>query len=214
MPGVAQVACGWNLTVAVTRDGKAFQMGSTEGFNSDEKGVTWEGCSKPTQVDGNLLGHFVEEVRWECWTESTRVCRRWRFESDTVESQPNNEGGSRVYITERTCMLSASESNTHPAQLGCLLLTVMLASLRQAKLLHCGIKVQLACRPRLVCYKQRRVWIASQHLWQCHFFRHQLAKPRVSPFQSPAPACRFSEFLDAPYFFCLLVSGQHVVAML
>ncbi|MEW5304415.1 MAG: hypothetical protein WDW36_007026 [Sanguina aurantia] len=59
---VVQVACGWNLTVAVTRDGKAFQMGSTEGFNSDERGVAWDGCSKPTRVDGNLLGHFVEEV--------------------------------------------------------------------------------------------------------------------------------------------------------
>jgi hypothetical protein len=65
----AQVCCGWNLTVAVTRDGHVFQMGGTGASNGDEdkgaggrSGAAWEGCRLPTQVEGALFGLFIEEV--------------------------------------------------------------------------------------------------------------------------------------------------------
>ncbi len=61
------MACGWNLTVALTRDGHVFQMGSTGAYNAEEeKGgrpPAWEGCKAPTQVDGALFGLYIEEVR-------------------------------------------------------------------------------------------------------------------------------------------------------
>ncbi|KAL6746526.1 hypothetical protein V8C86DRAFT_2939841 [Haematococcus lacustris] len=63
---VVQVACGWNLTVALTRDGSVYQMGSTGAYNPEEdKGPrtpAWEGALVPMQVDGALLGLVVEEV--------------------------------------------------------------------------------------------------------------------------------------------------------
>eukprot|EP00798_Chlamydomonas_sp_ICE-L_P011987 gene11987-15081_t len=60
---VAMVACGWNLTVALTHEGHVFQMGATGAYNPEEKKeVPWEGCLHPTQVDGNLFGMFIEEV--------------------------------------------------------------------------------------------------------------------------------------------------------
>ncbi len=61
---VVQVACGWNLTVAVTADGRVFQMGATGAYNPEEKAVpAWEGSSSPAQVDGNLFGLFIEQVQ-------------------------------------------------------------------------------------------------------------------------------------------------------
>ncbi|PNH11006.1 hypothetical protein TSOC_002191, partial [Tetrabaena socialis] len=59
--GVAQVACGWSMTIALSRDGRVYQMGSTGAPKNGEKGCPWEGALSPTRVDGNLFGMFVEE---------------------------------------------------------------------------------------------------------------------------------------------------------
>ncbi|GIL96509.1 hypothetical protein Vretimale_2308 [Volvox reticuliferus] len=59
--GVVQVACGWNMTIALSADGRVYQMGST-GAHTTDKNCTWEGAKVPTRVDGNLFGMFVEEV--------------------------------------------------------------------------------------------------------------------------------------------------------
>ncbi|KAF5838269.1 hypothetical protein DUNSADRAFT_3185, partial [Dunaliella salina] len=59
---VAQVACGLNLTVVVTRSGKVYQMGGTGAQAQQAKGAAWEGCTSPTLVDANLRCLFVEQV--------------------------------------------------------------------------------------------------------------------------------------------------------
>ncbi|KXZ53218.1 hypothetical protein GPECTOR_7g1111 [Gonium pectorale] len=58
--GVVQVTCGWSMTVALSADGRVYQMGATGA--SGDKGCAWEGALTPTRVDGNLFGMFVEEV--------------------------------------------------------------------------------------------------------------------------------------------------------
>ncbi|GFR46259.1 hypothetical protein Agub_g7811 [Astrephomene gubernaculifera] len=60
--GVVQVACGWSMTIALSLDGRVYQMGSTGAPKSGEKSCAWEGALAPTRVDGNLFGMFVEEV--------------------------------------------------------------------------------------------------------------------------------------------------------
>ena len=45
-----QVGCGYNLTVALTSDGRVFQMGATGAYNPEEKKAAWEGATVPTQV--------------------------------------------------------------------------------------------------------------------------------------------------------------------
>ncbi|KAG2441550.1 hypothetical protein HXX76_003171 [Chlamydomonas incerta] len=60
--GVVQVVCGWSMTVALSRDGRVYQMGGTGAGKSGEKSCPWEGALAPTRVDGNLFGMFVEEV--------------------------------------------------------------------------------------------------------------------------------------------------------
>ncbi|GAX81426.1 hypothetical protein CEUSTIGMA_g8856.t1 [Chlamydomonas eustigma] len=59
---VVQVACGWNLTVALNKDGKVYQMGGTGAYSPEDKQVPWEGCLLPAHVDGNLFGLFIEEI--------------------------------------------------------------------------------------------------------------------------------------------------------
>ncbi|GLC74622.1 hypothetical protein PLESTF_001536100 [Pleodorina starrii] len=60
--GVVQVACGWSMTVALSGDGRVYQMGKTGAHPSSDKNCMWEGALSPTRVDGNLFGMFVEEV--------------------------------------------------------------------------------------------------------------------------------------------------------
>ena len=61
-PAPRQVACGWNLTAALTRNGRVYQMGATGAYSPDDKSVPWEGALVPVQVDANLFGLFIEEV--------------------------------------------------------------------------------------------------------------------------------------------------------
>ncbi|CAD7698884.1 unnamed protein product, partial [Ostreobium quekettii] len=56
---VKHVACGLNLTVAQTSDGRVFQMGET---GAGDTFVKWEGSKLPEQVKGGLTGHKAEEI--------------------------------------------------------------------------------------------------------------------------------------------------------
>lgn len=47
-----QVACGCDLTVALTRAGSVFQMGGTGAAADGGKAPPWEGCSTPVRVRG------------------------------------------------------------------------------------------------------------------------------------------------------------------
>lgn len=38
-------------------------MGATGAYNPEDKSVPWEGSLMPVQVDTNLFGMFIEEVR-------------------------------------------------------------------------------------------------------------------------------------------------------
>lgn len=58
---VKKAACGVSFTVALTADGRIYQMGTTGATNTEEK-VAWEGAKAPTLVDGNLFGMFIEDV--------------------------------------------------------------------------------------------------------------------------------------------------------
>ncbi|BDA49523.1 probable E3 ubiquitin-protein ligase HERC2 at N-terminal half [Coccomyxa sp. Obi] len=55
---VRQVDCGLNLTVALTTDGRIWQMGETG--SPGNKHTPWEGAREPQQV--SIPGHFVERV--------------------------------------------------------------------------------------------------------------------------------------------------------
>jgi hypothetical protein len=59
-----QVACGLNLTLLLTVDGRVFQAGATGAAMSkeDEKAAFWEGAHTPERVGGALEGMTVEEV--------------------------------------------------------------------------------------------------------------------------------------------------------
>lgn len=48
---VKAVACGLNLTVALTKDGAVYQMGTTA---AEDAHVPWEGATVPTRVEGPL----------------------------------------------------------------------------------------------------------------------------------------------------------------
>lgn len=56
---VDQVACGLNLTVALSTDGLVYQMGAT---GAEAAHVEWEGARNPTRVEGRLKGHFADKV--------------------------------------------------------------------------------------------------------------------------------------------------------
>ncbi|CAL8464600.1 g4135 [Coccomyxa elongata] len=55
---VRQVECGLNLTVALTTDGRIWQMGETGAPGN--KHTPWEGAKEPQQV--SIPGHFVERI--------------------------------------------------------------------------------------------------------------------------------------------------------
>ncbi|GMH35195.1 hypothetical protein BSKO_03063 [Bryopsis sp. KO-2023] len=56
---VKQVACGLNLTVALTMDGLIYQMGAT---GAEDTHMPWESAKNPTRVEGNLKGCFADRV--------------------------------------------------------------------------------------------------------------------------------------------------------
>ena len=59
--GVRQVECGLNLTVALTVDGRVWQMGET-GAASDKR-PSWERALAPVQV-GVLFGQKARVLAW------------------------------------------------------------------------------------------------------------------------------------------------------
>ena len=65
--GVRQVECGLNLTVALTVDGRVWQMGET-GAAADKQ-APWERARLPVQV-GVSSGHRLRRLlSWELWDE-------------------------------------------------------------------------------------------------------------------------------------------------
>lgn len=63
---VRQVAAGLNLTVALTTDGRVYQMGDM-GLQAK---APWEGCSLPTQVCVALLELPVNKSEGQFWIAS------------------------------------------------------------------------------------------------------------------------------------------------
>lgn len=69
--GVRQVECGLNLTVALTVDGRVWQMGET-GAASDRNAI-WERALAPVQVgfqcgqEARVQACMVGYQRWSLW---------------------------------------------------------------------------------------------------------------------------------------------------
>ena len=58
--GVRQVECGLNLTVALTVDGRVWQMGETGA--ASERQAPWDRALAPVQVGAQALGFRVDQL--------------------------------------------------------------------------------------------------------------------------------------------------------
>jgi hypothetical protein len=50
LPRGVQVACGWSMTIALSGDGRVYQMGRTGAHTAADKNCAWEGALGPTRV--------------------------------------------------------------------------------------------------------------------------------------------------------------------